>query len=40
MYVILEELFHSGKLKRGEKILCYIPESARFSTCYMLLTVV
>jgi 3-oxoacyl-[acyl-carrier-protein] synthase-3 len=40
IYVMLEELFHSGKLKKGEKILCYIPESGRFSVAYMLLTVV
>jgi 3-oxoacyl-[acyl-carrier-protein] synthase-3 len=39
MYVILEELFHSGRLKKGQKILCYIPESARFSICYVMLTV-
>jgi len=40
IYIILEELFHSGKLKKGQKMLCFVPESARFSTCYMLLTVV
>lgn len=40
IYVMMEELFHSGKLKKGEKILCYIPESGRFSIAYMLLTVV
>ena len=40
IYIILEELFHSGRLNRGEKILCMIPESGRFSMAYMLLTVV
>lgn len=40
IYIILEELFHSGRLKRGEKILCMIPESGRFSVAYMLLTAV
>lgn len=40
IYIILEELFHSGKLNKGQKLLCFVPESARFSTCYMLLTVV
>ena len=40
IYIILEELFNSGKLKKGEKLLCYIPESGRFSTAYMLLVVV
>ncbi len=40
IYVMLEELFHSDKLRQGDKILCYIPESGRFSIAYMLLTVV
>lgn len=40
IYVILEEIFHSGKLKPGEKLLCFIPESGRFSSAFMLLTVV
>lgn len=40
IYVILEELFHSGKLKEGQKLLCFVPESGRFSMAYILLTVV
>jgi 3-oxoacyl-[acyl-carrier-protein] synthase-3 len=40
IYVMMEELFHSDKLKEGQRILCYIPESGRFSAAYMLLTVV
>ena len=40
MYIMLEELFNSGKLKKGDKILCYIPESGRFSTAFMSLEVV
>lgn len=40
IYIILEELFHSGKLRAKEKILCFIPESGRFSTGFMLLEVV
>ncbi|MDD2829444.1 MAG: beta-ketoacyl-ACP synthase III [Sulfuricurvum sp.] len=40
IYIILEELFNSGKLQVGEKILCFIPESGRFSTAFMLLEVV
>jgi len=39
IYIILAELFHSGRLKKGEKLLCFIPESGRFSMCYMQLTV-
>jgi 3-oxoacyl-[acyl-carrier-protein] synthase-3 len=40
MFIMLEELFHSGKLKKGERILCYVPESGRFATCFVQLTVV
>jgi len=40
IYIMLEEIFNSDKLKKGEKILCYIPESGRFSTAFMLLEVV
>ncbi len=40
IFIILDELFHSGKLKKGEKLLCYIPESGRFSTAFMHLTAV
>ncbi len=40
IYIMLEELFHSGKLKTGDKLLCYIPESGRFSTAFMQLEVV
>lgn len=40
IYIIIEELFNSSRLKKGEKILCYIPESGRFSTSFMLLEVV
>lgn len=39
IYLMLEELFHSGNLKAGQKIFCFIPESGRFTTAYMLLTV-
>jgi 3-oxoacyl-[acyl-carrier-protein] synthase-3 len=40
VYFMLEELFHSDKLKKGDTILCMIPESARFSYVYAYLTVV
>ena len=40
IYVILDELFHSKKLKKGEKILIMVPESGRFSYAYAYLTVV
>lgn len=35
----LEELFHSGQLKKGQKLALIIPESARFNYANMLLTV-
>lgn len=40
IYVMLEELYHSGNLKSGQKILLSVPESGRFSYSYALLTVV
>ena len=40
IYVIMEELFHSGRINKGDRLLCYIPESGRFSMCYMMLTAV
>ncbi|WP_276134640.1 beta-ketoacyl-ACP synthase III [Polluticoccus soli] len=39
-YLMLEELYHSGKLKKGERILVMVPESARFTYAYLYLTVV
>lgn len=39
VYFMVDELFHSGKLKIGDKILLLVPESARFSYMYGLLTV-
>jgi 3-oxoacyl-[acyl-carrier-protein] synthase-3 len=40
IYIMIEELLNGGMAKKGEKILCYIPESGRFSTAFMLLEVV
>ncbi len=40
VYFMVDELFHSGKMKRGQKILLLVPESSRFSYMYGLLTVV
>ena len=39
IYVMLEELVVSGKLKKGDRILLHVPESARFSYTYAYLTV-
>lgn len=40
LYILLEELFHSGRLTAGQRILCYVPESGRFSTAWIHLTAV
>lgn len=39
MYLMIDELFNSGKLKKGEKILLLVPESSRFSYVVSMLTV-
>jgi len=39
IFIMLDELMHSGKLKLDDKILCMVPESGRFVTSYMQLTV-
>jgi len=39
IYIIIEELLHSGKLEPGQKLLCFIPESGRFSHAFVMLTV-
>lgn len=39
IYIMLEELMASGTLKKGDRILLSVPESARFSYAYALLTV-
>lgn len=38
-YFMVHELFKSGKLKKGERLLLLVPESSRFSYMYALLTV-
>lgn len=39
IYIMLDGLVNSGKLKKGETILLHVPESARFAYSYALLTV-
>ncbi len=39
IFIMLEELALSGRLKSGEHIVCVVPESARFTFAYMYLTV-
>lgn len=40
IYIQLEELFRSGSLAKGQKILLSVPESGRFSYVYSLLEVI
>lgn len=40
IFIMVDELYHSGKLKEGDTILCMVPESGRFITSFMQLTVV
>jgi 3-oxoacyl-[acyl-carrier-protein] synthase-3 len=38
-FIMIDELLRSGRLKKGEKILVMVPESARFSYAFVYLTV-
>jgi 3-oxoacyl-[acyl-carrier-protein] synthase III len=40
IYLILEELIGSGELRDGDQVLCFVPESGRYSISYMLLSAV
>jgi 3-oxoacyl-[acyl-carrier-protein] synthase-3 len=37
IFVMLDEFLKTKTVKPGEKILCFIPESARFTSCYLML---
>ena len=39
-YLMLEEMFNSGKLKKGDTLLMMVPESARFNYAYVHMTAV
>jgi 3-oxoacyl-[acyl-carrier-protein] synthase-3 len=39
IFLMINELFNSGKLKKGDRLLLLVPESARFSYMYAMLTV-
>ena len=39
IFIMLAELVASGKLQSGQRIVCVVPESSRFTFAYMLLTV-
>lgn len=40
IYIMVDELLKSGRVVAGDKLLCFIPESGRFSSSFMLLTAV
>jgi 3-oxoacyl-[acyl-carrier-protein] synthase-3 len=40
IYIMIDELRRSGRLQPGQRLLCYVPESGRFATGFMHLTVV
>ncbi|MFN6183147.1 MAG: iron-containing redox enzyme family protein [Burkholderiales bacterium] len=40
IFIMLDEFLQTRPLKRGEKILCFVPESGRFTVAYALLEVV
>ncbi|WP_051101803.1 beta-ketoacyl-ACP synthase III [Solimonas variicoloris] len=40
MYLLLDDLMRSQALRPGQRILCYVPESGRFSIAFVALTVV
>lgn len=40
IYLILEEMLASGRIEEGQKVLCFVPESGRFTISFMLLTAV
>lgn len=40
IYIMLEELFSTKPIEKGQKILCFVPESGRCIISFMLLTIV
>lgn len=40
IYIMLDELIRSGKVERGQRLLCWVPESGRFSAGFIHLTAV
>lgn len=40
IYIMLDALFRSGRITRGQRLLCFVPESGRFSSAFLHLTAV
>jgi 3-oxoacyl-[acyl-carrier-protein] synthase III len=38
VYLMLDELLRSGRLRAGHRLLCFVPESGRFSSGFLYLT--
>jgi len=38
VYLMLDELLRSGRLRDGQRVLCFVPESGRFSSGFIYLT--
>ncbi len=38
IYLMLDELLKGGRLKDGQRVLCWVPESGRFSSAFFCLT--
>ena len=39
-FIMLDELFHSGRIQKGHKLLMFIPESGRFSSGFIFMEAV
>lgn len=39
-FIMLDELFHSGRIKKGHKLLMFVPESGRFSSGFIFMEAV
>jgi len=40
IYIMLDELLRSGKVREGQRLLCFVPESGRFSSGFLYMTAV
>jgi 3-oxoacyl-[acyl-carrier-protein] synthase III len=40
IFIMLDELVRSGRIERGQRLLCWVPESGRFSAGFIHLTAV
>jgi 3-oxoacyl-[acyl-carrier-protein] synthase III len=38
IYLMLDELLRSGRIRAGQRLLCFVPESGRFSSGFLYLT--